>query len=576
VAAAGALIIGALVAAPSGALAGSNFESADGNEAVDTTGNFDWSALGSNITLEADQPDTPSGSSDESFTQGTKSDTAIPTIETGSIPPNKSDLTRMRVASETLANGDVVVYVAWNRANTLGSANMNFEFNKSATPSDNGVTPVRSAGDVLITFDFANGGNVPSLGMARWTTTGPCYANGSKAPCWGEFLDLDAAGIADGQVSEDGKFGEAAVNLTDAGIFGSSSDECTSLGSAYLSSRSSDSFTAALKDFVPPAPISISNCGTVTIRKVTVPADNTTDVFTFSKGFDTDSTTDATFDLKNGESKAYDDVLQGTGYTVSESSLPTGWSLTDIDCSASSGVTPLVSVANKTVTFDIDSNDDSLDCTFENTAPAKLIVKKVVNNTAGGPKQATDFAFSVNGETAINFLQDGGDILKGRNELTVAPGIYTVTEPETFGYDREYDNCANLNIPAGGEATCTITNKYPQASTSASTVQSWVLKDELTIVGFRAGAPTPGTVTFELYKGGTCTAPNLKFTETVTDITSANVSMTGGYSTKETGDYSWVVTYSGDEYNLGSTSACGAEIQRIQAKDADPGHNQLP
>jgi len=42
---------------------------------------------------------------------------------------------------------------------------------------------------------------------------------------------------------------------------------CRSFGAAYLKSRSSDSFTAALKDFVPPVPVNISNCGSVKILK---------------------------------------------------------------------------------------------------------------------------------------------------------------------------------------------------------------------------------------------------------------------------------------------------------------------
>jgi hypothetical protein len=39
---------------------------------------------------------------------------------------------------------------------------------------------------------------------------------------------------------------------------------CGQFGSAYLKSRSSDSFTAALKDFVPPTQVSISNCAVLT------------------------------------------------------------------------------------------------------------------------------------------------------------------------------------------------------------------------------------------------------------------------------------------------------------------------
>lgn len=264
--AAGCLAVGLLLGSgPAPAVGSSTFESTDGNTPRNGAPPAqDWDELNATTTLETDTADTPSGANDESFTQGTKSDTAVPTIETGSIPPNKSDLTRMRVASETVG-GHVMLYVAWNRSNTLGSANMNFEFNESTTASSNGITPARTEGDVLITFDFANGGNHVDLGLARWALT-PCVANGAKAPdCWGDFDDLDAAGFADGSVSADGKFGEAAIDLTAAGVF--SANECTALGSAYLTSRSSNSFTAALKDFVPPADINITTCGAFKIIK---------------------------------------------------------------------------------------------------------------------------------------------------------------------------------------------------------------------------------------------------------------------------------------------------------------------
>jgi len=58
-------------------------------------------------------------------------------------------------------------------------------------------------------------------------------------------------------------FGEASIDF-DAIVGGGT---CVSFGSAYLKSRSSDSFTSALKDFIAPVPTSISNCGTVTVVK---------------------------------------------------------------------------------------------------------------------------------------------------------------------------------------------------------------------------------------------------------------------------------------------------------------------
>jgi hypothetical protein len=321
--AAGCIAVGFLLGSgPAMAIPGSAFESTDGNTTVE--GTQDWASLAP-ATSEADEEDTQSGPDDESFTQGTKSDTPVPVIETGSIPPNKSDLTRMRIASETI-DGDVIVYVAWNRSNTLGSANMNFEFNATTTPSANGVTPVRTEGDVLITFDFS--GNDPTdvdLGLARWAV-GPCVANGGKLPnCWGDFIDLDLAGYADGSVSADGRFGEAAINLTDAGVF--APNECTALGSAYLTSRSSDAFTAALKDFVPPAEISISTCGAFKIIKTAKHKDTETDP-NLAATFEVKDSLDAVFatpstDASTGE-VCVPNVPPGT-YTVTETDGADGY-----------------------------------------------------------------------------------------------------------------------------------------------------------------------------------------------------------------------------------------------------------
>ena len=56
---------------------------------------------------------------------------------------------------------------------------------------------------------------------------------------------------------------EASLDLTGSGIF--TAGQCTSFGRAYLKSRSSDSFTAAIKDFVAPIPVSITNCQPATI-----------------------------------------------------------------------------------------------------------------------------------------------------------------------------------------------------------------------------------------------------------------------------------------------------------------------
>lgn len=284
-----------IAAAPSALanLSGSTFEGNDGNLAVDTTGNSDWV----NAPNRARGDDLTSGSSDNAFGQGTKEDDANVKVVFGSIPPQKSDLTRFYVGSEKdVSSGDNFLYLGWERSNVLGSANMDFEINQSTQPDltlKGAKTLARTAGDMLITFDFSGGGN-PTLGLLRWVTTGAvsqCFS-ANALPCWGNRLDLSGLGYAEGKVntatltdsigSPDvtlpaGTFGEASINLTDSGVF-PAGGACTAFGSAFLKSRSSASFPAEVKDFVAPQPVDITNCvaSTFTSEQKWVPNDRVT------------------------------------------------------------------------------------------------------------------------------------------------------------------------------------------------------------------------------------------------------------------------------------------------------------
>src|SRR5262245_54488532 len=113
------------VAASSANLAGSTFEGNDGNLVVNTAGNTDWTNAPNRVRGD----DLPSGSNDNSFGGGTKEDDPNVNVVSGSIPPNKSDLTRFYVANE-FTSGSNFLYLAWERSNVLGSANMDFEINQ--------------------------------------------------------------------------------------------------------------------------------------------------------------------------------------------------------------------------------------------------------------------------------------------------------------------------------------------------------------------------------------------------------------------------------------------------------------
>jgi hypothetical protein len=368
-------------AASSANLSGSPFESTDGNKTVDNTCNSvtvggqtvaceDWNGVNDSSKL-ATRSDLTNSSADDAFGQGTKEDDPDVTVVQGSIPPQKSDLSKFYAYSEKL-NGITFLYLAWERTNNLGSANMDFELNQVSTDfkvTAGGATVGkytinRTAGDLLVTYDFGGSG-VPQTGLNRWVidathpanvpgfSTNTCY-KANSFPCWGDHVDLTSAGAADGSISADNKFGETAINLTVAlpDVFGSGATKCESIGSAYLKSRSSSAFTAEIKDFIAPQTTQVSNCGSILIKKTddsATPVALTGATFTITPG-STDSSGvqdpgPTTIPAVSGKDGYYciDNLLlnQSGGYSVKETVAPTGYNPPSPD--TKTGLTPAAS-----------------------------------------------------------------------------------------------------------------------------------------------------------------------------------------------------------------------------------------
>src|SRR5215831_20442323 len=279
-----------------GPLSGSTFAGGDGNLLTSPTtfGSTDWQ----NVAGLNPGFDLASGGGDNSFGQGTKEDDPNVSVVTGSIPPNKSDLTRFYEASEfSTVNNHNFLYLAWERTNVLGTANFDFEINQKPQPdltTAGAKTLVRTAGDLLVTYDFNNGGGRPTIGLLRWLTsattpvvpgfaTNVCFSS-NTFPCWGDQVTLDGTDSIAAVNNLDPvtdplfpgspnyinpvpalQFGEVAIDLTKAGVFPAGT--CTAFGSAFVRSRSSTSFTSEIKDFIAPISVNISNCGTVNIIK---------------------------------------------------------------------------------------------------------------------------------------------------------------------------------------------------------------------------------------------------------------------------------------------------------------------
>ena len=280
----GLLFAMAAASAQAASLTGSDFE-IDGNANLTVDGGgsaIDWASIAhGNGDPEVRTTDVASGSGDDSFGQGTKEDTQVPAPVTGSIPPNKSDLLTFGVYAEETASGDFL-HLFWHRVQEPnGNTNMDFEFNQSSVASANGITPIRTSGDLLVIYQLANGGTVPELFLSEWIdgsegADASMCDSANSLPCWKTRETLAGAAIgatntttiANGNSDGLGMmsprtFGEASIDMN--AIVGDSG--CTTFGSAYLKSRSSDSFTSAIKDYIAPTAVSIANCGKLTINK---------------------------------------------------------------------------------------------------------------------------------------------------------------------------------------------------------------------------------------------------------------------------------------------------------------------
>jgi hypothetical protein len=262
------------------------------NLKVDTAGCIDWLNDAGTAFRDGveEKDDTASGANDESFGQGTAEDNPNPTIVTGSIPPNKSDLKAFGVFVEN----DEVLELFWARVqNPKGTTNMDFELNQNFCEADgtncanNGpnndptsiqTTPDRLTGDKLITYDLSKGGTVPSISIRTWDDTAEEWGPATLISGTGDPLAIGSINTTTIPANQAGglppaglgqldpfTFGEAAISFE--ALFGEGA--CGEFGSAYLKSRSSDSFTSEIKDFVPPERVEIGNCPSGLITNAT-------------------------------------------------------------------------------------------------------------------------------------------------------------------------------------------------------------------------------------------------------------------------------------------------------------------
>jgi hypothetical protein len=390
--------------------------------------NTDWA----NAPNRVIGTDLPTGQTDDAFGQGAKEDLVQTTVVNGSIPNNKADLAQFYVGSEQLASG-IFLYLGWTRANTGGTTNFDFEVNQAQQPdltTAGAKTLVRTPGDPLINYLF-QGQGTPQLNIR--TGTGSVWSSPSDLSSSSEGAINSGGAVANplpgaANPTPINQFGEAAINLTAAGVF--PPGVCKAFGSVYVKSRSATSFPSEIKDFIAPVHVNVANCATIVVKKVTVPSPDPTDT-----SFNSSADYTSAFSLKNGESKTVTDLNPGTN-SVAET-VPANWSLTSATCDDGSDPSAIDLGPAETVT-----------CTFTNTLQqGAIIVTKTRKHAADGPgpHPQSGVSFTVNGVTK----QTDGNGQACFDGLNL--GTYTVTETVPAGY---HSADASQDVLVDSTATC--------------------------------------------------------------------------------------------------------------------------
>jgi hypothetical protein len=604
--------------------------------------------------------DKPTGQTDNSIS-GHENDASVQAV-CGSIPNNKSDLTNFYVASQSVAGSlfndtkpHSILYLGWTRVSTGGSADMDFEFNQLAQdpalalttcPSGNGTTivPVRSAGDLLVEYQF--GGNTIAIKVSHWLTdnlTDACALSGS-APCWGPETNLTALNEANGAINDsttvdsfsclspNGKmvagcitnelssgtlqadtFGEAGIDLTAA----LSSSNCTTFGSAYLKSRSSAVLTDAVKDYIAPVPVNITNCVTPTL---------TTHLSSDSADLGTSVTDTATLSGFLGANPPGGTVTFNV-YTGTTSLVCTGTPTRTV-----AGSALIAAGANATSTATITSGTDLAVGSYEvqavysgdggtnlgthsacgdepltinkaqptattSASPTSIVVgtAATVGDTAtlGGlisgiaPTGSVNFTLYVGATCVTSTGVTGSGAISSTAPFTATfSTTWTPTATGTYTWGISYAGDGNYKPipPSGTGVQCGGTNEtltVTALTPGLATVPRVIPQDKVTFSGANANAgDIKGSVIFRLYQdvggAGTCgSTGGAKYTQTITTVNSGTSLV---YNTTNSGDpavgsgfsitaptggsFKWTVEFvssGNNNYNSVPESSCSSE-----------------
>lgn len=516
--------VGGVFIAGAGAVTGSpsKFESGDGNMLLGTSGNTDWNCFqgsggfptganygpsGSGFTqascakhlgatqVWSDGGTTSVGTNELEFKGGTKFDDACTVIQGGNNPP-KDEWSNIAEYTETSGTGDLWFYGASIRPVVNGNTSGNVYFSQRA----NGC---RTVGDILLAFDFLNGGGTPSLHSLTWidspstatSLANTCYLSSSQGGfCWGNKHDINTANY-DGEVNVNpiaaadngisrtplaaNAFAEFGINLTQA--LSPAPLPCFA-NQTWVSRSSGSSFGSQPEDV---EVVQKPTCGSITIIKHTDPAGlNQKFGYTASGG----SISPASFKLNDQSALTVRSISTGTTTSTITTTAANNFSVGD---------TVGVTISGSNSTPKVDGNYTAT-VTGATTFTIPLSAPVTTAGTAGSVKTNTELYSGLSANTYT--VSEGATTNSGftfESLNCVDSGGNSTPTPS--------DRTATITVVAGGSTVCTYVNQRntatftTQQSTTAAVFPGSSVTDTATVTGTPTTAGTPsGTVTFYL------------------------------------------------------------------------------
>lgn len=461
-----------------------------------------------------------------------------PPVDAGNVN-RKSDICRVYRAWEIVrAPGDlgsdqyqIIFYGAWARPNVNGELNVLFTLL--------GPDPTSNDDDIIINYDFVDSTDTTTVDVLTWdgstwvSTAVPAYVDVATAR--GQTVE----GIDDPVT-----FGEFAINLTLSGFL-PEGGPCTDFSGGAVLSRTGNSPNATLMDYAGfGEPLLLTNCGAIEVVKeaVPTPVSETEFGFTISQddgapvlAGDVASVSDTIVVPPNPSSVLTEDLLISPDYLVAETTVPSGWELDSLVCTAEDPLTQTtdtyVLAPGEPAPFPVGPWSTAV-CEIVNIGPPTLTLEKVTLTGAGGPFRITvtdDVCAQTDHVVDLTTIDPEVPVAGAPHEMMPAVP-YTITEtgfPDAFtpvGYVCEVYP-ADGGEPAVLESEDPVTLTFEQGDEAYCLVANRLLESDVFIVKEPDATVDPGTeVTFTLLVGNN--GPDAAQAVTVTDTFPAGLTPT--------------------------------------------------